>query len=130
MNDALEILRTIAEYCHAIDERSGAGLGDLFTEHGELDFMGQRFKGRQAIVERLAHAGGGLVHVPYNPVLDITGDTAKGTVDHLLLRRVENAPTEVFVVGRWVDEYLRDGDRWRIASRCITMPFGPPPRPP
>ena len=56
MNDALEILRTIAEYCHAIDERSGAGLADLFTEHGELDFIGQRFKGRQAIVERLADA--------------------------------------------------------------------------
>ena len=130
MNDAIEILRTIAEYCHAIDERGGDGLADLFTENGQLDFMGEHTSGRQAISDRLANASAArLVHVPYNPILDINGDTAKGTVDHMLLRQAEDGTVEIFLVGRWIDEYARDGERWRIASRRIDMPFGPPPGP-
>jgi hypothetical protein len=131
VNDALEILRTVGDYCHAIDERGGDGLADLFTEDGELDFMGEHVRGRAAITDRLSGAGAaGLVHVPYNPVLDIKGDTATGTVDHMLLRRGDDGAFGVFLVGRWIDEYTRDGNRWRIARRRIASPFGPPPGPP
>jgi SnoaL-like domain len=128
VNDALEILRLIGEYCHAIDERGGDGLADLFTEDGELDFMGELIRGRAAITDRLSGSGAaGLVHVPYNPALDIDGDTGTGTVDHMLLRRGDDGAFGVLLVGRWIDKYAHDWNRWRIASRRIDLPFGPPP---
>ena len=127
MNDALGILRIIGDYCHAVDERAGDGLAQLFTVDSELDFMGEHIRGRAAIVDRLSTTtAAGLVHVPYNPILEINGDTAHGTVDHLLLRRGQDGTFAIAVVGRWIDEYTKDQGDWTIARRRIHTPYGPP----
>jgi ketosteroid isomerase-like protein len=128
VTDELGILATVAEYCHAIDERGGQGVGDLFTEDARLTMMGQSFEGRAAITARLSgRDGGGLIHLAANPVVRVSGDTAAGTVDHLLLRRSSDGTLSPFAVGRWVDRYVRGASRWLLAERSVEFPYGPPP---
>jgi ketosteroid isomerase-like protein len=133
MSDESEILRTVAEYCHAIDERGGAGLADLFTEDAEFTMMGDTLRGRDAIAARFSTTPGGgpsgIVHLAANPILDVTGDTATGIIDHLLLRRGDDGTFSVLIVGRWVDRYARAGNRWCIAERCVELPYGAVPLP-
>jgi hypothetical protein len=127
--DALSILATVAEYCHALDERGGQGVGDLFTENARFTMMGQSFDGRAAITARLSRQeGAGLIHLAANPVVTVSGDTAAGTVDHLLLRQSGDGTLSLFAVGRWVDRYVRGRTRWLLAERAVEFPYGPPPR--
>ena len=122
------ILATVAEYCHSIDERGGQGVGDLFTEDARFTMMGQSFEGRAAITARLSRGQGAqLIHMATNPVVRVSGNTAVGTVDHLLLRRCGDGTLSPFAVGRWVDRYVRGASRWLLAERTVEFPYGPPP---
>jgi hypothetical protein len=90
--------------------------------------MGQSFDGRAAITARLSRgAGAGLIHLATNPVVRVCGDTAAGTVDHLLLHRSGDGTLTPFAVGRWVDRYVRGPSRWLLVERAVEFPYGPPP---
>jgi hypothetical protein len=99
VSDALSIMATVAKDCYALDERGGQGVGDLFTEITRFTIIGQSFDGRTAITARLSRQeGAGLIHLAANPVVTIAGDTAVGTVDHLLLGRSGDGTLSPFTV--------------------------------
>jgi ketosteroid isomerase-like protein len=126
-HDELEILATVADYCHAVDERGGEGVGELFTEDARLTMMGESVSGRAAITTLLTRPRRRqLIHLAANPVLSISGNTAAGTVDHLLLTRIADGHLQPVVFGRWVDRYVRADDRWLLAERTVEFPYGPP----
>jgi ketosteroid isomerase-like protein len=127
--DEADILRTVAEYCRAVDERGGAGLADLFTSDASFTIMGATFRGQAEIAARLSGDTRGLIHLAANPIISVDGDSASGTVEHLLLRRGADGSLTIFAVGRWVDRYVRGPDRWLLAERAVESPFGEPPRP-
>jgi len=126
MNDENEILRTIAEYCRLLDEHGARGLADLFVEDATFAHGGaEPIRGRDAIEATLA-GGSGRVHVAANAIITVDGDRATGAVDHLLLERNDDGTFDIVAIGRWVDSYARDADRWRIVERAIEFPHGPP----
>ncbi|CAI7978380.1 Nuclear transport factor 2 family protein [Frankia sp. Hr75.2] len=129
MNDENEILRTVVEYCRLLDEHSGRGLADLFTEDATFSHHGaDPIRGRDAVEATLSR-GTGPLHVAVNPLITVDGDRATGSIDHVLLKRADDGTFDIVAVGRWNDSYVRDADRWRIAERAIEFPHGlPSPR--
>lgn len=131
MSDESEILRLVAEYCHAVDEHGGVGLAELFTADGSFSMRGTTSNGRDDIRARVTgeDRANGLVHLAANPIINVDGDEAHGTVDHLLLRRQDDGSLAVFAAGRWRDRYVRDEGRWLIAERAVEFPYGFPAPP-
>jgi hypothetical protein len=129
MSDESEILKIIAQYCHAIDERRGAGLSELFTEDALFTMRGNTIKGGRAIEAHFVGADSplqsGIVHLAANPIIEISGDQASGTVDHVLLRQQDHGAFSVVAVGRWVDRDARVGGEWCFAERSVQHPVPP-----
>jgi hypothetical protein len=122
-------------YHECINEAQMAGIPELFTEDGELEFghLG-RAKGREQIQkffgglagDRTAADGSrrrGLYRVKqfiHNHVLRINGDRADGYA-YLEAKPVYNGESYV-VAARYNDEYVKRDGKWRFSKMSLT-PF-------
>jgi ketosteroid isomerase-like protein len=123
------VRRTIAEYCHTCDDGRFEEFGECFAEDAVVVLMGKEIVGRDAIKAWIAKgqpAEKRGKHVTFNVLLDVDGDAGRGTgaVDYLFLARSADGP-RVSTAGRYLDNYVRTGDRWLFARREITF-MAPP----
>jgi hypothetical protein len=91
--------------------------------------MGKEIVGRAAIEAWIAKgqpAEKRGKHVTFNVLLDVdeAAGTGTGAVDYLFLARSEGGP-RVSTAGRYLDHYVRAGERWVFARREITF-LAPP----
>ena len=130
--ERLAIQRLIAIYAQLLDEGRLDDWGQLFTEDARFSVYGRTYESRATIVAEI----GGMVlppahpakHISLVPVIDFTGDgRALAWTDFSGVGTNESGQIEVGTIGRYHDELVRDGERWRFASRTIVMAGEPLP---
>jgi 3-phenylpropionate/cinnamic acid dioxygenase small subunit len=114
-------------YAERIDAGDFAGVGGLFAD-GEIRAGddGPAFRGAEAVRDLYAatvvlHADGTprTQHATTNVVVDVdeTAGTATARSRFTVLQQLDDFPLQVIVAGRYVDSFVRAGDRWRFAVR-------------
>lgn len=119
-----EIRRTIAAYCHTVDDGRFDDFAELWAPDAVLRVLGDEVRGRDAITEWMARAQPPEKrgrHLTLNPLIAVAAaDRATATSDFVFLGRVDGG-WRITVVGRYLDEFVPIDGRWRFASRTIVM---------
>ena len=120
MSDEEAIRRTIAQYAHFCDDGRFDEWGELFTEDTTFVAMGETYRGREGakgFITKFQPPEARGKHLCVNTVIDLDGDRARAWTDYVFFdkRKV------VVSAGRYHDLLVRDGDRWRFASREIVF---------
>jgi uncharacterized protein (TIGR02246 family) len=121
--DEDQIRRTFSEYSQRCDDGRFEAWADLFTDDGRFVLSGQVTEGRDSIRNMMAAMmppGRRGQHVITNSLIDVDGDAATASTDYLFVRPTSEGPT-IVAAGRYRDQLVRDGDRWRFRERAITM---------
>jgi hypothetical protein len=126
--EELAIRRTLACYCHYIDDGRFADLADLFAPDGSFvlgtisatgrgELLGL-FEERQGLPQQRGR------HLTLNTVIDLAGTTARARSDFVFLKLVDGRPTP-FVAGRYHDDLVRIDGQWRFACRRVDQWLAP-----
>ncbi len=125
-DDEDQVRRTVAGYCQYLDDGDFDRWSDLFTEDARLLFAGRTTVGRgdiRAYMEQVQPPEGRGKHITANMLVDVDGGTAIAHTDYLFVRPTGQGLVPI-ATGRYRDELVRDGDRWRFRQREITL-LGP-----
>lgn len=118
------VRRTIAAYCHAVDDGRWEDFAELWTEDAVVHVMGQTIEGRDKIrgwMEQAQPPESRGLHFVANTEIDVeSADRARAVSDFVFLQLTPDGP-QPSTSGRYVDELVRSGDRWRFASREIQL---------
>jgi hypothetical protein len=125
MTDEECIRQVLARFIQLRDDKRFEEWVQLFTEEGMFHYGSNLLVGRDAIrdnVETLLRDDRGK-HLCLNSVIDITGDAARVSSDFVKINPSDAGPNpyEIVVMGRYLDEFVRSGRSWRIASRHVTF---------
>ncbi len=122
--DEAAILRTLTDYCLECDDARFGALAQCFTEDATLVALGDAVTGRDAIVEWFEGRQGRPEqrgkHLTTNVRYELSGDHAAVVSDFAWLRfaREHLVPG---TTGRYIDELVREADRWRFQRREIQV---------
>lgn len=123
IEDQLAIRALNETYAAAVFRRDAEAWGATWAEDAEWDLMGNRVKGRAAIVAMWQGAMAGFPFASFfvQPgSLAVSGDRAEGVVyTHEVLEQADGAMLRP--VGRYTDRYIRTADGWRFAARRYEM---------
>jgi uncharacterized protein (TIGR02246 family) len=135
LEDLAEIHQLFIDYGHHLDRGDFSAYAGLFADDAEL-LLGPvaRAKGRaeiEAVMSRaLAGQVGSSTHIISSPIVQLQGDSATAEVMWTALHRDAQGRPTVSMVGRHLDDLVRQGGRWRIRRRrgLIDMPgtYSPP----
>ncbi len=129
-DDVLAIQNLKARYCavadSAADDPDGAlaAFGSVFLPDVEADYGFEPMRGADALGKFLCTAIAGnsqwVLHMIHTPMIEITGDTAKGDWTVMAhLKRRESGEVDL-VRGRYSDEFRLTPEGWRIARVTFT----------
>jgi SnoaL-like protein len=119
-DDRLAIAEIMAAYCHAIDLGRWEGFPALFTEDCRLDFgslMGV-FEGSDGVrrfADTMARLGLFMRHFTTNVI--VKGDGERATAESYVLAITGPPGSSSQTTGRYEDEFVKIGGRWRIRVR-------------
>jgi 3-phenylpropionate/cinnamic acid dioxygenase small subunit len=117
------VRRTLAQYSQWCDDGTFDRWSTLFTEDARLVVGVQGYDGRRAIrqyMERVLPPGARGKHITANTLVAVEGETATAQTDYLFVRPTV-AGLALVATGRYHDQLVRDGDRWRFQAREITL---------
>ena len=129
MDSGWLVQQVVVRVARCADRSDIAGMMEHFTDDAVLDVGGRRVEGRDAV---FAFFGGPdakpsdderTKHVLTNTLVEQDGDALVTTSYFQVLRRWGLATW-----GRYVDRFVEDGGRWRIAQRSVVVD-GNVPRP-
>lgn len=119
--DRVMIQDLLARYAWELDHGSPEGWADAFTVHGifEAPNLGFRVEGRESLIAfaRDVHRTlPNVHHVMTGFVIDLSGDRAAG---RCFLNEFMARPEGMYnnLQGWYQDEFVFDGNRWRIEHR-------------
>jgi uncharacterized protein (TIGR02246 family) len=124
LEDLEEIRQLYIDYGRHLDDGDPAAYASLFSRHAKLR-LGPvaRADGREeieraatSIAQRSPDGVKNSVHLLGSPRIELSGDTASGECVWAAISRSESGPPGV-LVGRHVDELVREDGRWRFALR-------------
>ena len=127
-DDEDQVRRTLASYCQYLDDGDFDRWAELFSEDALLLFAGRTSEGRRSIqefMEQVQPPEGRGKHITANILVDVDRDTATAHTDYLFVRPTAQGLV-LLATGRYHDQLVRDGDRWRFRQREVTL-LGPPP---
>lgn len=113
-------------YCAFCDEHYDPdGIAGLFTEDGvwEGGPFG-RAETRAGIREFFAGVSGQVEfanHYVTNPIIDIDGDSARGRWDLWQPMVMAPEPHALWLVAKYREQYVRDGDDWRFRELVLDV---------
>jgi hypothetical protein len=112
--DRDEILELLYRYCHTIDSHQCEEWVSLFTSDGVYEGREGRITAGSERLAKLVASTKGMVmrHVAANPLIEVTGDTARVHSYEMVLKGTTIAST-----GSHEDELVRTPDGWRFARR-------------
>jgi uncharacterized protein (TIGR02246 family) len=108
------------------DRGRADGLLDTFTEDGVLEFHGRAHQGREAIraalspavdANRERHAPGFVRHNLTTCRVELDGPDAANAWTYFMVV----TPIGLDHTGRYVDRFRREGGRWLLAHRRVTI---------
>jgi hypothetical protein len=126
-----EISDLIGRYCMLFDDEDWVGLDELWTDDAAFVVEDDAFEGRVVLMDFLSKClppGYRTKHMISRPVVELGADgtTARARTDVVWIA----ANFENTILGRYEDELVHGGDRWRFARR-VERPVqyipGPPP---
>ena len=120
--DELAIRRTLAAYCHHLDDGDFSSLAHRFTEDGSYTYGTADLSGRATLESWFAEMNPPErrgKHLTMNVIVDVEGDRAFAYSDYLFVRIVDGTLTPLFS-GRYRDELVRAEGGWLIQSRVVT----------
>jgi uncharacterized protein (TIGR02246 family) len=129
VTDEEAIRNVLALYCQLCDDGRFDEWADLYAEDATFTVMGATHAGRPAIKAFIEHGQPPErrgKHVCANPVVEVDGDGARARTDYVFVGRTGAGPA-ITSVGRYHDTFVRDGERWRFASRTIVFMGDEPP---
>jgi uncharacterized protein (TIGR02246 family) len=118
--EKLAIQELCARYCATIDAQDCAGWADCFTAEGVFEFDGWAIRGRAALREYAeVHARHVRCrHMTVNHLYEVRGDSATGTSTTVVTLATPGG-YKVLGQGAYEDRLVKEGGRWRIASRRV-----------
>lgn len=122
LGDELAIRRTLAAYCHHLDDGDFSSLAHPFTEHGSFTYGPAHASGRARLESWFAGMNPPErrgKHLTMNVIVDVEGDRAVAYSDYLFVRIVDGTLTPLFS-GRYHDDLLRAEGGWLIRWRVVT----------
>ncbi|HEY2271383.1 MAG TPA: nuclear transport factor 2 family protein [Jatrophihabitantaceae bacterium] len=124
LSDRTELQDLITAYSYAIDFHRWDDLDDIFLPDATLDFSATGgeagdFATMKQWLARTLDMFAGHQHLVATSQLELRGDSAAGrTICHNPMYLNVDGKQQVLFVGLWyLDEFVRTGDGWRIASR-------------
>jgi 3-phenylpropionate/cinnamic acid dioxygenase small subunit len=124
MSDDHEAIRNLlVDYCQLCDDGRFDEWGQLFTDDATFTVMGTTHTGRgdvQAFITAAQPPEARGRHLISQPRLNIDGDSADARTDYAFVGRTDRG-LAVTSSGRYLDHLVRDGGRWRFASREIVF---------
>jgi 3-phenylpropionate/cinnamic acid dioxygenase small subunit len=135
LEDLEEIRQLFEDYIYYLDRGEFAQYASLFAREGRMRLGPARADGRDEI-ERVARETFGRsagsaedgrmrgFHITSGPRIEIDGDSATGEIMWTVIARGEDDKPSVTMVGRHVDDLIREDGHWRIERRrgFIDMP--------
>lgn len=126
----------VMDYAWYRDHPDAAAYAALFTKDAELSILGETFKGREAITQRLTASSGSTVHLMSTVrITRLSEDSATG-VSYVTVYTAPpgNGPHTVSgyaAIGEYHDDFSRTDAGWQIAKRVLVlrlrdMNFKPP----
>ncbi len=120
-----EIRRTLARYCHLIDDGDFDGLGGCFAAEASIEAFGRTRDGREAVIALLAKAmppANRGKHLTCNTVVSDAAASDDGSLRASALSDFAFVgPDGSIVTGRYADEFIRTDGTWLIARRTIAI---------
>jgi len=128
-SESLEAIRRLmAIYAQLLDSKRITEWAELFSEDAVFQVWGQTWRGRKAIADGI----GGMQpdspgkHIILTPVIDLQGpDRALVWTDLSAFSSATDAKGKqtisIATIGRYHDELVRQGGRWRFARRVVVM---------
>jgi ketosteroid isomerase-like protein len=131
LSDVLQLQELKAIYCETADACVEAGskaadrFSTLFTEDVHADFGMGPLEGRAAVIAFLVEAiittNETLWHTIHTPRIDVRGDTATGHWTVMVRMRHKGSSSSEILYGRYVDEFRRTPEGWRLSSVRFTQ---------
>lgn len=119
------IRRTLATYCHAIDDGDFETLAGCFASDAELEAFGRTRNGRDAVTALLAKAmppESRGKHLTCNTVVADPSPSDDGALRASVLSDFAFiGPDGSMITGRYADEFVSADDAWLIARRTIAI---------
>jgi 3-phenylpropionate/cinnamic acid dioxygenase small subunit len=121
--DRAAIGDVLLRYARGVDRRDLAMVRDCFTP--DCTYEGTLARGTIAdalasLAERLGRYAG-TMHLMGNQLIALDGDTATSETSCVAYHRLGSDAAD-FVTGvRYLDELVREGDRWRIRRRTVRL---------
>ena len=130
LQDLDEIRQLYIDYGRHLDAGDPVAYAALFSREAKVRLGPvMRADGREEI-ERAATAmlrrdpdGAKSVHLIASPRIELTGDTASGECVWAAVATADDGAPRV-LVGRHVDEHIREDGRWRFAKRVGLIDIG------
>ncbi len=119
------IRRTLARYCHAIDDGDLAALAGCFAPGAELEAFGRTRSGREAVTALLAKAmppESRGKHLTVNTVIGAMGAGGDGVTRASVLSDFAFVARDgSLTTGRYSDTFVLVGQDWLIGRREIRI---------
>ena len=129
--DRSQILELIYRYAERIDAGDFEGLGALLARAEFGGARTARISGAEQIAglfamttKRFADGTPRTRHLVLNPIVEIDAehpDTATARSTFCVVQATGNLPLQPIVVGRYSDEFARDGQGWYFTGRIIDV---------
>jgi SnoaL-like domain len=135
LEDLEEIRQLLEDYVHHLDRGEFAEYASLYAREGKMRLGPARADGRDEI-ERVARETWGRpvgsakddrlsgFHIVSGPRVQLDGDTATGEVMWTVIARGDDGKPTVTMVGRHLDDLVREDGHWRFQRRrgFVDMP--------
>jgi hypothetical protein len=120
-------MQTYSRYEQAVTDKDYDIMAGIFAEDAYLENRLGKSTGRdvarQRFFERFEEAPATKI-VSCNHLIDVDGDTAKSSVDYLVLEVDPQSPSGLTLkqMGRYYDDWRKEGATWLICSRRGSEP--------
>jgi ketosteroid isomerase-like protein len=127
MEDQWAILNAYSRYEQAVPDQDYDTMASIFTEDAEIVNRLGAGKGRADIRNRFESR---FVDAPItkifagNPIVEVDGDSARSSVDYLVLEVDPGSPRGIQVaqMGRYYDKWRKEDGSWLIYDRRASEP--------
>jgi uncharacterized protein (TIGR02246 family) len=133
VGDRLDISDLVHAYCQGVDRRDAEGVAGLFTEDGTFVAFAtpgateptSRSEGRPAITKAIGMARyyRQTTHTVGNHLAIVAGDRARGETRVVAYHVLGDEGAETLMIWhiRYLDEYVRGAEGWRIRERVLRV---------
>jgi len=119
--DYIDIRTVSARLNRFADAGDGEGSASLFTEDGTFELSDHRaYRGRRA-VEAVTGATDEVIHLTTDPILEITGDSARQISRMVTLRGSTPSGAELVATGTYTDDLRRVEGEWKFHYRRVDV---------